>query len=50
MDSVTKIFAESAPSMVNNAVVNVIAVICGLAVLVFACMATSGLDLSLGFF
>ena len=50
MDSVTKISAESAPSTVNKLVVNMMAVICGLAVLVFACMATSGLDLSPGFF
>jgi len=50
MDSVTKISAQPAPSMANNAIVNVMAVICGLAVLVFACMATSGLDMSVGFF
>ena len=50
MDGVTKISAESVASMANNAVVNVMAVICGLAVLVFACMATSDLDLSPGFF
>ena len=50
MDSVTKITAESAPSTANKHMVNVMAVICGLAVLVFACMATSGLDMSPGFF
>jgi hypothetical protein len=50
MDSVTKISAEAAPSIADNAMVNVMAVICGLAVLVFACIATSGLDLSPGFF
>jgi hypothetical protein len=50
MDSVTKISAQPAPSMASNAIVNVMAVICGLAVLVFACMATSGLDMSPGFF
>jgi len=55
MDSVTKISTDTAPSMANNAtvndvMVNVMAVICGLAVLVFACMATSGLDMSPGFF
>jgi hypothetical protein len=50
MDSVTEISAEAAPSMANNAIVNVMAVICGLAVLVFSCMATSGLDMSPGFF
>lgn len=46
----TKISAEATPSMVNDAAVNVLAVMCGLAVLVFACMATSGLDMSPGFF
>ena len=50
MDSVTKTSAQPAPSMANNAIVTVMAVICGLAVLVFACMATSGLDMSPGFF
>jgi len=29
---------------------NVIAIICGLGVVVFACLATSGLDMSVGFF
>jgi hypothetical protein len=50
MDSVTKISGQAVPSMANKAIVNVMAVICGIAVLVFACMATSGLDLSPGFF
>ena len=50
MDSVTKISAQPAPSTANNVIINVMAVICGLAVLVFACMTTSGLDLSSGFF
>jgi hypothetical protein len=34
----------------NVYVVNVIAIICGLGVVVFACLATSGLDMSVGFF
>jgi hypothetical protein len=38
------------PSATDNVLVNVMAVICGLALLVFACMATSGLDMSAGFF
>jgi hypothetical protein len=29
---------------------NVIAIICGLGVVVFVCLATSGLDMSVGFF
>jgi hypothetical protein len=50
MDSITKISVEAVPPMANKLIVNVMAVICGLAVLVFACMVTSGLDLSPGFF
>lgn len=50
MDNVAKIFAEAAPSASHKLIVNTLAVICGLAVLVFACMATSGLDMSAGFF
>jgi hypothetical protein len=34
----------------NVYVVNAIAIICGLGVVVFACLATSGLDMSVGFF
>jgi hypothetical protein len=29
---------------------NVVAIICGLGVVVFVCLATSGLDMSVGFF
>jgi hypothetical protein len=50
MDSVAKISAEAVPSKAKNLIVNVMAVICGLALVVFACMATSGLDMSAGFF
>jgi len=50
MDSVAKISAEPVPSMANNLIVNTMAVVCGLALVVVACMATSGLDMSAGFF
>ena len=50
MDSVTEISAEAAPSMASNVIVNVMAVMCGLALVVFACMVTSGVDTSAGFF
>ncbi|HLX15003.1 MAG TPA: hypothetical protein VKS24_07340 [Bradyrhizobium sp.] len=33
-----------------NLAMNVVAIICGLVIVVFACMATSGLDMSVGFF
>ena len=49
MDNVAKISAEAVPSMADNVMVNAMAVICGLALVVFACMATSGLDMSAGF-
>ena len=49
MDSVTKISAE-AVSAANKMIVNVMAIVCGLALVVFACMVTSGLDMSAGFF
>ena len=43
--------AVSAVSAARNVlVINVLAVMCGLALVVFACMATNGLDMSAGFF
>jgi hypothetical protein len=50
MDSVTEISAEAVPSVADNLTVDAMAVMCGLALVVFACMATSGLDMSAGFF
>ena len=50
MDNVAKISAEAVPAVANNLMVNVMAVICGLALVVFACMATADLDMSAGFF
>ena len=50
MESVTKISAEAAPATANNLIINAMAVICGLGLVVFACIATNGLDMSAGFF
>ena len=50
MNTVAKISTEAMPAAANNLIVNAMAVICGLGLLVFACMATSGLDMSVGFF
>jgi len=50
MDDIAKISAQSAPSVADNLIVNVMAVICGLALVMVACVATSGLDTSAGFF
>ena len=50
MESVTKISAEAVPAAANNLIINAMAVICGLGLVVFACIATNGLDMSAGFF
>ena len=50
MDNVTKISAETVPAAATNLIVNAMAVMCGLALVVFACVATNGLDMSAGFF
>jgi hypothetical protein len=50
MDTVTKISTEAIPAAANNLIINVVAVMCGLALIVFVCMATDGLDMSPGFF
>jgi hypothetical protein len=38
------------PEAETNLIVNLTAVICGLGLVAFVCMATSGLDMSAGFF
>jgi hypothetical protein len=50
MDSAAKTSAQVIPAATNNLIVNVMAVICGLGLIVFACMVTNGLDMSVGFF
>jgi hypothetical protein len=50
MNTITKISGEAVPAAFNNLIINTMAVICGLGLVVFACMATSGLDMSPGFF
>jgi hypothetical protein len=50
MDSITEISDEAVPATDTNLIINAVAIMCGLAVVVFACMATSGLDMSPGFF
>jgi hypothetical protein len=50
MDTVAKISAEAVPAAANNLITNVVAVMCGMALVVFTCMATNGLDMSPGFF
>ena len=50
MDSVTKMSAEVVATSTRNVMVTAMAMACGLALVVFACVATSGLDMSAGFF
>ena len=50
MDTVAKISDEAVPAAANNLFINAMAMMCGLALVVFACMATDGLDMSAGFF
>jgi hypothetical protein len=50
MNTAANISAQVIPAAANNLIVNAIAVVCGLGLVVFACMATSGLDMSVGFF
>jgi hypothetical protein len=50
MDSVTKISAEDIATSTGDVMVTAMAIACGLALDVFACMVTSGLDMSAGFF
>jgi hypothetical protein len=49
MDTATKISVESAATA-NDVLANAMAIICGLGLVMLACMATNGLDLSVGFF
>jgi hypothetical protein len=50
MDSVTKMSAEVIATSTGNIMVTAIAMACGLALVVLTCVATSGLDMSAGFF
>jgi hypothetical protein len=42
--------APAVPRAEVNFIVNIAAIVCGLGLVVFICLATSGLDLSPGFF
>jgi len=50
MQIVDKMPGETADASINKFIVNALAVMCGMGVLVLVCMATSGLDMSAGFF
>ena len=50
MQMIEKMPSEAVGAPAKKFVVNAFAVMCGLGVLVCICMATSGLDMSAGFF
>jgi hypothetical protein len=50
MQAVPEVPAQAVAETRANFVLDLIAIVCGLAVVVFLCMATYGLDTSAGFF
>ena len=50
MDAIPEVITQAVPETPSNTILNVIAIICGLAVVMVAGVATSGLDMSAGFF
>ena len=50
MNAIPEITTRAVPETQIDYALNLIAMICGLGVVVFVCLATSGLDMSVGFF
>jgi hypothetical protein len=51
MNAISEVSSPAVPERQAKVdALNVIAIICGLGVVVFVCLATSGLDMSVGFF
>jgi hypothetical protein len=50
MQSIENMPSEAVDGSANKFLVNTLAIVCGLAVIVFICAATPGVDPSLGFF
>lgn len=51
MNAISEVSAQAVPETRTNVyILNVIAIICGIGVVVLVCLATSGLDMSVGFF
>jgi hypothetical protein len=50
MNAISDVSTPAVSEAQTNYIRNAIAVICGLGVLVLMCMATDGLDMSVGFF
>jgi hypothetical protein len=50
MNAIPEVLRQAVPETPTNYMMNVVAVICGLGIVVAVCVATSGLDMSVGFF
>jgi hypothetical protein len=50
MNTIPDVSVLAVPKTLTNYAVSMIAMICGLGIAVWICMATSGLDMSVGFF
>jgi len=50
MNTIPEVSTPAVPEAEANLAMNVVAMICGLGIVVLVCMATSGLDMSVGFF
>lgn len=50
MNAISEVFTRAVSEAQANYILTAIAVICGLGVVVFLCLATDGLDMSVGFF
>jgi hypothetical protein len=50
MNAIPEVLTQAVPETPTNYLMNVFAVICGLGLVVAVCVATSGLDMSVGFF
>jgi hypothetical protein len=50
MNAISEVFTRGVSETQTNYILHAIAVICGLSVVVFVCLATDGLDMSVGFF
>jgi len=50
MHTIQEASARAVPKAHANFAMNLVAMVCGLGIVVFVCLATSGLDMSPGFF
>ncbi len=50
MNAISEVSTQAVSETQTSYIMRALAVICGLGVVVFVCMATSGLDMSAGFF